>query len=294
MDFGRLITAMVTPFDAEGRIDWEATGLLIDYLIDEQGTDSIVVCGTTGESPTLDDEEKIALFRFAVKRANGRVPVIAGTGSNNTAHSIRLTKEAEAAGADAVLLVAPYYNRPSQEGLYQHFRAIAESTKLPVMLYNVPGRTGVNLNADTTLRLARIPNIVATKDCAPTEQLTAIAAEAPAHFRVYSGDDSQTLPALAVGAHGIVSVASHIIGREMKTMIRAYVEGRTAEAAGLHQRLSPIFKGLFNCPHPVPNPVPVKFALNHLGIPVGGVRLPLVPLTEAEAAFVRNLLDNRK
>jgi len=291
MDFGRLITAMVTPFDAEGRIDWEAVGRLIDYLIDEQGTDSIVVSGTTGESPTLDDDEKIQLFRFAVERAGGRVPVIAGTGSNNTAHSIHLTKEAEAAGADGVLLVAPYYNKPSQEGLYQHFRAIAESTKLPVMLYNVPGRTGVNLNADTTLRLAQIPNIVATKDCAPTEQLTAIAAAAPAHFRVYSGDDSQTLPALAVGAYGIVSVASHIVGRDMKRMIQAYVEGRTAEAAKLHQRLSPIFKGLFNCPHPVPNPVPVKYALNHLGIPVGGVRLPLVPLDEAEAAFVRNLLS---
>jgi 4-hydroxy-tetrahydrodipicolinate synthase len=294
MDFGRLITAMVTPFDAEGRIDWEATGRLIDYLIDEQGTDSIVVSGTTGESPTLEDDEKLELFRFAVERVGGRVPVIAGTGSNNTAHSIHLTKEAEAAGVDGILLVAPYYNRPSQEGLYQHFRAIAEATKLPVMIYNVPGRTGVNVNADTTLRLARIPNIVATKDCAPTEQLTAIAAEAPAHFRVYSGDDSQTLPAMAVGAHGIVSVASHIIGREMKSMIAAYVEGRTAEAARLHQRLSPIFKGLFNCPHPVPNPVPVKYALNHLGIPVGGVRLPLAPLTEAEAAFVRNLLDNRK
>jgi len=295
MDFGRLITAMVTPFDAEGRIDWEATGRLIDYLIDEQGTDSIVVSGTTGESPTLEDDEKLELFRYAVERVRGRVPVIAGTGSNNTAHSIHLTKEAEAAGVDGILLVAPYYNKPSQEGLYQHFRAIAEATKLPVMIYNVPGRTGVNVNADTTLRLARIPNIVATKDCAPTEQLTAIAAEAPSHFRVYSGDDSQTLPAMAVGAHGIVSVASHIVGREMKRMIEAHVEGRPAEAARLNQQLSPIFKGLFNCPHPVPNPVPVKYALSHLGIiPTGAVRLPLVPLTDAEAAFVRNLLDNRK
>jgi dihydrodipicolinate synthase len=294
MEFGRLITAMVTPFDAEGRIDWEATGRLIDYLIGEQGTDSIVVCGTTGESPTLDDDEKIALYKFAVERAAGRVPIIAGTGSNNTAHSIHLTKEAEAVGVDGILLVSPYYNKPSQEGLYRHFRAVAEATKLPVMIYNVPGRTGVNINADTTLRLAQIPNIFATKDCAPTEQLTAIAAEAPAHFKVYSGDDSQTLPALSVGAYGIVSVASHIIGREMKQMIHAYVEGRTAEAAKLHQRLSPIFRGLFNCPHPVPNPVPVKYALNHIGIPVGGVRLPLAPLTESEAAFVRNLLDNRE
>jgi 4-hydroxy-tetrahydrodipicolinate synthase len=295
MDFGRLITAMVTPFDAEGKIDWEATGRLIDHLIDEQGTDSIVVSGTTGESPTLDDDEKLELFRFAVKRVAGRVPVIAGTGSNDTAHSIRLTKEAEATGVDGILLVAPYYNRPSQEGLYLHFRAVAEATKLPVMIYNVPGRTGVNVSADTTLRLAQMPNIVATKDCAPTEQLTAIAAEAPSHFRVYSGDDSQTLPAMAVGAHGIVSVASHVVGREMKRMIEAHVEGRTAEAARLHQKLSPIFRGLFNCPHPVPNPVPVKYALYLRGvIPSAGVRLPLAPLTDAEAAFVRNLLDNRE
>lgn len=294
MDFGRLITAMVTPFDAEGQIDWETAGRLIDFLIEEQGSDSLVICGTTGESPTLDDDEKAALFRFAVERAAGRVPIIAGTGSYNTAHSIELTKKAEEAGADGILLVSPYYNKPSQEGLYRHFRAIAESTKLPVMIYNVPGRTAVNIDADTTLRLAQIPNIVATKDCAPTEQITAIAAGAPAHFKVYSGDDSQTLPVLAVGGYGIVSVASHIVGREMKQMIEAYVAGRTAEAAALHQRLSPIFKGLFNCPHPVPNPVPVKYALGHIGLPVGGVRQPLVPLNEAEAAFLRNLLDNHK
>ena len=292
MDFGRLITAMVTPFGSDGRIDWETTGKLIDYLIEEQASDSLVVCGTTGESPTLGDEEKIELYRFAARRAAGRARVIAGTGSNNTAHSIHLTKEAEAAGVDGILLVAPYYNKPSQEGLYLHFRAIAESTKLPVMLYNVPGRTGVNLDASTTLRLAELPNVFATKDCAPLEQLTAIAAEAPEGFVVYSGDDSATLPALAIGAHGIVSVASHIIGKEMKRMIQAYTEGRAQEAAKLHQQLSPIFKGLFNCPHPVPNPVPVKAALALKGLPVGGVRLPLAPATDAELAFIRKLLES--
>lgn len=292
MDFGRLITAMVTPFDANGEIDWETTGRLIDYLIEEQQSDSLVVCGTTGESPTLSDEEKVALFRFAVERAAGRVPVIAGTGSNNTAHSIHLTKEAEAAGADGVLLVAPYYNRPNQEGLYLHFRAIAESTKLPVMLYNVPGRTVVNIDVSTTLRLAALPNVVATKDCASTEQLTAIAHGAPEGFRVYSGDDSAALPAMSVGAHGIVSVASHIIGKEMKQMIGAFTEGRSGEAARLHQALLPIFKGLFNCPHPVPNPVPVKYALGLKGLPVGGVRLPLAPLSDGEADFVRKLIGS--
>ncbi|MGO4184708.1 4-hydroxy-tetrahydrodipicolinate synthase, partial [Paenibacillus sp. TAF43_2] len=210
MEFGRLITAMVTPFDADGHIDWETTAKLIDYLIEEQQSDSLVVSGTTGESPTLSDEEKLELFRFAVKHANGRCKIIAGTGSNNTAHSIHLTKDAEAAGVDGILLVAPYYNRPSQEGLYQHFKAIAGATKLPILLYNVEGRTGVNISVETTLRLAQIDNVVATKDCASTDQLTQIISGAPAGFKVYSGDDSATLPALAIGAYGIVSVAGHV------------------------------------------------------------------------------------
>jgi len=231
MEFGRLITAMVTPFDADGQIDWSTTGRLIDYLIEEQQSDSLVISGTTGESPTLSDEEKVELFRFAVKHADGRCKIIAGTGSNNTAHSIHLTKNAEAAGVDGILLVVPYYNRPSQEGLYQHFKSIAEATALPIFLYNVEGRTGVNLSVDTTLRLAEIPNVIATKDCASTDQLTQIISAAPEGFKVYSGDDSATLPALSVGAYGIVSVSSHIIGSEMKQMITAYVEGNVQEAA---------------------------------------------------------------
>lgn len=290
MEFGRLITAMVTPFDADGHIDWETTAKLIDYLIEEQQSDSLVVSGTTGESPTLSDEEKLELFRFAVKHANGRCKIIAGTGSNNTAHSIHLTKDADAAGVDGILLVAPYYNRPSQEGLYQHFKAIAEATKLPILLYNVEGRTGVNISIETTLRLAQIDNVVATKDCASTDQLTQIISGAPAGFKVYSGDDSATLPALAIGAYGIVSVAGHVVGAQMKQLIEAYVNGNVQEAARINGILHPIFRGLFNCPHPVPNPVAVKFALGLKGLPVGGVRLPLVTVTEAEAAFLRNLL----
>jgi len=289
MDFGRLITAMVTPFDNEGNIDWTTTERLVERLIVEEQTDSIVVAGTTGESPTLTHDEKLQLFSFVLKQAAGRVKVIAGTGSNNTRDSIELSQEAEKLGVDGLLLVAPYYNKPSQEGLYLHFKAIAESVKIPVVLYNVESRTAVNISVQTTLRLAQIPNVVATKDCANLEQLASIAAAAPDGFRVYSGDDSATLPALAVGAHGIVSVASHIVGKELKKMISSYITGDAANAAKLHQEPLPTFKGLFNCPHPTPNPVPVKHALALTGLPVGSVRLPLAPITEAEAAFVASL-----
>ncbi|MFC4775336.1 4-hydroxy-tetrahydrodipicolinate synthase [Paenibacillus sp. GCM10023252] len=290
MEFGRLITAMVTPFDGDGQINWTAAGEMIDYLIGEQQSDSLVVCGTTGESPTLSDDEKLALFRYAVERAAGRCRIIAGTGSNNTAHSIHLTQLAEEAGVDGILLVAPYYNKPSQEGLYQHFAAIAAATSLPVMLYNVQGRTGVNLSVETTLRLAELPNVAATKDCASLEQLTQIITGAPAGFRVYSGDDSSALPALSVGAYGVVSVASHIVGTKMKRMIEAYVGGQVAEAAELHRECYPVFSGLFNCPHPVPNPVAVKYALTLKGMSVGGVRLPLVEATESEKTFISKLV----
>ncbi|MCU6707160.1 4-hydroxy-tetrahydrodipicolinate synthase [Paenibacillus sp. J5C_2022] len=290
MDFGRLITAMVTPFDASGAIDWPTAGKLIDYLIEEQQSDSLVVAGTTGESPTLSEEEKLELFQFVVKHAAGRCKVIAGTGSNNTAHSIHLTKAAEACGVDGILLVAPYYNKPSQEGLYQHFKAVAESTSLPIMLYNVEGRTGVNISVDTTLRLALIENVVATKDCASVDQLIQIVSAAPSGFKVYSGEDSATLPVLSVGGYGIVSVASHIVGAEMKRLIETYLQGNVQEAARLNGKLFPVFKGLFQCPHPVPNPVAVKYALGLKGLPVGDVRLPLVTVNEAEAEFIRALI----
>lgn len=292
MDFGRLITAMVTPFDANGDIHWDETARLIDYLIEEQKSDSLVIAGTTGESPTLNEDEKLKLFQFAVRHAAGRSKVIAGTGSNDTAHSIELTQKAEQCGVDGILLVAPYYNKPNQEGLFRHFEAIAKSTSLPVMLYNVPGRTGISLSTATTLRLAEIPNIVATKECASLDQVTQIVAGAPEQFIVYSGDDSATLPALSVGAFGIVSVASHVAGSVMKDMIEAYVQGHVQEAAKLHQKLFPLFKGLFECPDPLPNPSAVKYALEVKGFEVGGVRLPLISPSENESAFIRKMLED--
>jgi 4-hydroxy-tetrahydrodipicolinate synthase len=291
MSFGRLITAMVTPFNEQLKIDWEATGRLIDYLIEEQKSDSLVISGTTGESPTLSDEEKIALFRFSAKHAAGRAKIIAGTGSNETAHSVQLTKQAEQAGVDGILLVAPYYNKPSQEGIYQHFRTIAEATTLPVILYNVPSRTVVSISSETTLRLAQIPNIVATKECASLGQMTEIVSGAPEGFVLYSGDDAITLPTLSVGGYGIISVASHLIGAKMKDLISAYLEGRVKDAIAINSECYPIFNGLFNCPHPVPNPVAVKYALTMRGVQVGGVRLPLVPVNDSEAQFLHQLLE---
>lgn len=288
MDFGRLATAMVTPFDENGQIDWDQTAKLIDFLIDSQKSDTLVVSGTTGESPTLSLEEKLHLFDFAVKHAAGRCKIIAGTGTNSTEASIYLTKEAEKLGADGALLVVPYYNKPNQEGLYRHFEAIAKSTSLPIMLYNVPSRTVVSLSAQTILRLAEIHNIVAVKECAPLDQVATIAAAAPAHFKIYSGDDSSALPAIAVGAYGIISVASHIAGAEIKQMVLSFAEGQVAEAAKLHQKLLPLFKGLFE----VPNPVAIKFALNELNVRVGETRLPLVPATEQEQAAIRKLIAN--
>lgn len=290
MDFGRLITAMVTPFDGEGEINWDVTSQLVDYLIEDQKSDALIVCGTTGESPTLSDEEKLSLFSFVLEKANGRCKIIAGTGSNNTKHSIHLTKEAEKIGVDGVLVVVPYYNKPNQEGLYQHFAAIAESTTLPVILYNVPGRTGVSMSAATTLRLAEIPNIVATKECASVDQITRIVSACPDDFCVYTGDDSSGLASLAVGGYGIISVASHVVGAEMAEMIDAFNAGKVKRAGELHRKLFPVFKGLFECPEPLPNPSAVKYALSLKGLKVGSVRLPLISPTEAEAKFIESLI----
>jgi 4-hydroxy-tetrahydrodipicolinate synthase len=287
LNFGRVSTAMVTPFDRKGNIDFTKTTQLIQYLI-ENGSDSLVVAGTTGESPTLTKEEKIALFRHVVKVVNGRVPVIAGTGSNNTHASIELTKKAIEAGVDAIMLVAPYYNKPSQEGLFQHFKAIAESTSLPVMLYNIPGRSSVNVSPETVIRLSEIENIVAVKEASgDLDSMTEIISHTPDDFMLYSGDDGLTLPVLSIGGTGIVSVASHIIGNEMQEMVTAFIGGNPMQAAGLHQKLLPIMKGLFTSP----NPTPVKTALQMKGLDVGSVRLPLIPLTEVERAKLSQLLN---
>ncbi|MGV3266286.1 4-hydroxy-tetrahydrodipicolinate synthase [Cytobacillus pseudoceanisediminis] len=283
--FGRVSTAMVTPFDHKGHIDFPKTTQLINHLI-ENGTDSLVIAGTTGESPTLTKEEKLALFKHAVKVADKRVPVIAGTGSNNTYESIELTKKAEQIGVDAIMIVAPYYNKPNQEGLYQHFKAIAENTSLPVMVYNIPGRSSVNILPETIIRLSEIPNIAAVKEASgDLNAMAKIIANTDKDFMLYSGDDGLTLPCMAIGGTGIVSVASHVIGNEMQEMITAYLNGENEKAAKIHQKILPIMEGLFAAP----SPVPVKTALQLRGLDVGSVRLPMVPLTEQERSAVAAL-----
>lgn len=241
--FGRVSTAMVTPFDSKGHIDFAKTTLLINHLI-ENGSDSLVIAGTTGESPTLSKEEKIALFQHVVKVVDKRVPVIAGTGSNNTYATIELTKKAEEIGVDAVMIVAPYYNKPNQEGLYQHFKAAAEATTLPVMVYNIPGRSVVNILPETIIRLSKIPNIVAVKEASGNlNAMTAIIAGTDDDFLLYSGDDGLTIPVLSIGGVGIVSVASHVIGNEMQEMVSAFINGDIQEAAKKHQQLLPLMEG---------------------------------------------------
>ncbi|WP_102693892.1 4-hydroxy-tetrahydrodipicolinate synthase [Rummeliibacillus pycnus] len=286
MNFGQILTAMVTPFDQNGEIDFPATKNLINYLI-ANGTDGLVVAGTTGESPTLSTEEKVELFKFVVDTVAGRVPVIAGTGSNNTRASVNLTKLAEDTGVDGIMLVVPYYNKPSQEGLYQHFKTIAEATTLPIVLYNIPGRSVINMAVETVVRLAQIPNIVAIKDASGNlDAMAETISQTPEEFSVYTGEDSLTLPALSIGATGVISVASHIIGNEMQAMITKFKNGNTQEAAQDHRRYLPIFNGLFAAP----NPSPVKAALNLKGIPVGGVRLPIIPLNDNEINALQEVL----
>ncbi|HLR24121.1 MAG TPA: 4-hydroxy-tetrahydrodipicolinate synthase [Pseudogracilibacillus sp.] len=279
MNFGRVLTAMVTPFDHQGEVDYPATKNLIDHLI-ANGTDALVVAGTTGESPTLTNEEKVALFSFAVKEVNGRIPVIAGTGSNNTRESIALTAEAESTGVDGVMLVVPYYNKPNQEGMYQHFKTIAESTSLPVMMYNVPGRTASVLEPDTVVRLASdVDNIVSVKEASGNlDAIADIIERTDEDFTLYSGDDGLTLPILAIGGTGIVSVSSHVLGQEMQQMVQAHFAGRPSEAAAIHREILPKCQALFSAP----SPTPVKAVLNMAGVPVGDVRLPLVPLSDEE------------
>ncbi|WP_146552086.1 4-hydroxy-tetrahydrodipicolinate synthase [Rummeliibacillus sp. SL167] len=278
MNIGSIATAMITPFREDGSIHFEMVSDVVEHLI-ANGTDSIVVCGTTGESPTLSHDEKVALIRFVVKTVHNRVTVIAGTGSNNTQASIDLTKEAEAAGADGIMLVAPYYNKPSQRGMYKHFAAIAQSTTLPIMLYNIPGRSIVNIQPQTVLQLSKIPNIQIVKEASGNlDQMTEILAGAPDGFTVYSGDDGLTLPLLSIGGAGVVSVAAHVVGNDMQKMVKAFKEGRHKEAASIHQALLPLIRALFA----TPNPSTVKYALTKLGIGSEYVRSPITLLTDEE------------
>ncbi|GIV20028.1 MAG: 4-hydroxy-tetrahydrodipicolinate synthase [Armatimonadota bacterium] len=286
VNWGPVVTAMVTPFNEDLEVNYDAAQALAELLV-QTGSTGLVVSGTTGESPTLTHEEKVTLFRKVKEAVGNRAAVLAGTSTYDTAESVRLSQEAERAGVDGLLLVAPYYNRPSQEGLYQHFKTIAHAVDLPVMIYNIPGRTGVNVEPATLLRLAEVHNIVAVKEASGNlNQMSEICANAPEGFVVYSGDDSLTLPLLAVGGVGVVSVASHVVGRDIRRMCEAFFAGRVQEAKSLHHRMLPLFKALF-C---TTNPVPVKAALNMLGANVGGVRLPLVEANEKEKEIVRKAL----
>jgi len=291
LNWGRVLTAMVTPFAADGSLDEPGIRRLVDYLLDH-GSDGLVASGTTGESPTLTWDEKLTLFSLVKEAVAGRGAVIAGTGGNNTAEAVKLSQEAGKLGMDGILLVAPYYNKPSQEGLYRHFRTIAEAVPLPVMIYNVPGRTSVNIEAGTVLRLARdVPNIVAVKEASGNlMQVSEIIAHAPEGFRVYSGEDGLVLPILAVGGYGVVSVTSHLVGDDLNQMHKAFFSGNLREAARLHASMLPIVRACFQ--PSTPSPVPVKAALNMLGIPVGKPRLPLVEATEAERAVVAKALED--
>jgi 4-hydroxy-tetrahydrodipicolinate synthase len=285
-DFGRVLTAMITPFKKDMTVDYSMARKLARHLA-QSGSDGLVVCGTTGESPTLSREEKIELFKVVAEEVGGQAVVIAGTGGNNTAASIELTKAAEKVGVDGVMTVCPYYNKPSQEGLYEHFKAIASSTHLPVMLYNIPGRTGVNLLPATVLKLSQISNIIAIKEAAGSmDQVSELRRMLPDSFAIYSGDDSLTLPMLALGAKGVVSVVSHVVGPELQKMVNAFTTGNTTLATQLHMRLLPIFKGLFI----TTNPVPVKAAMNLAGWQVGIPRLPLVEATAAEKEEIKRTL----
>lgn len=286
MDFGNVLTAMVTPFDLDGKIDFNATTNLVNYLL-ENGTDGLVVAGTTGESPTLTTKEKINLFSHVVKVVNKRVPVIAGTGSNDTAGSIALTKQAEACGVDAIMLVTPYYNKPNQRGLYEHFVKIASATELPIMLYNIPGRSVVNMEAETIIRLSKINNIVSVKEASgDLNQVSTIIEKTTTDFSIYCGEDGITLPMLSIGALGVVSVASHIVGADLKQMVSAFKQGKNNEAAAIHRRLLPVMNGMFI----YPSPTPVKYALEQKGLHVGGVRLPLVSLSEDEKSKIDKIV----
>ncbi|MGQ9698072.1 MAG: 4-hydroxy-tetrahydrodipicolinate synthase [Armatimonadota bacterium] len=283
MRLGRLLTAMVTPFDADLNVDYGRARELARMLV-SNGSDGVVVSGTTGESPTLTNEEKLRLFKEVKEELGDSYAVVAGTGNYCTSESVELTRAAAEVGVDAVMAVVPYYNNPPQEGLYRHFRAIAEASPVPLILYNVPSRSPRNLEPSTVVRLASdVKNVVAVKEASKNlEQITEIIAKTPEGFLVYSGDDSTTLPILGVGGYGIISVASHVVGPQIRRMIDAFVEGRTSEAQAINRKLIPLFKALFV----TSNPIPVKAALRLSGFPVGGLRLPLVEATEAEEAVI--------
>lgn len=288
-ELGEVITAMVTPFNEKLEVDYEKVESLAYQLINT-GSDSILVAATTGEAPTLSADEVSEILSSAKRAVQNNAKVILGAGSNSTEHAVKLAKKAEKDGADAILSVVPYYNKPSQAGMIEHFSAVAEATELPIILYNIPSRTGVNMSVETVKTLARkYSNIVALKQsCADMDMLTELRTHCPSDFAIYSGDDSLTLPMLALGATGVISVASHLFGKEIKSMIRNFKTGDVMTARNMHMKLYPIFKKLFMAP----NPVPIKAALAYKEIIQDYVRRPLVELTKQEKAELIFTLDS--
>ncbi len=285
---GRLLTAMVTPFDEEGKVDYEQAKRLALALLNS-GSEGLAVVGTTGESPTLIRDEELRLFTEVKSVVGERGAVIAGTGSNSTAEALATTRAAEGTGIDACLLVVPYYNKPTQEGLYQHFKTIAQGTNLPCILYNVPSRTVVSLSADTVIKLSHIDNIIGVKEASGNlGEIAQIINNTDSDFLVWSGNDSDTLPILALGGYGVVSVASHLVGKQIREMLDSFTSGKIDKAASIHRHLLPLVKALFI----ISNPIPVKYALNHIGFNVGKPRLPLTEADEKSAAFIRDTLKN--
>lgn len=285
---GRLLTAMVTPFNEKGEVDYGQAKRLALALINA-GSDGLVLAGTTGESPTLVREEELRLFSEVKSAVGKRGTIIAGTGSNSTAEAVKATKAAERVGVDACLLVVPYYNKPTQEGLYQHFKTIAQSTSLPCILYNVPSRTVVSLSADTTIRLSQIDNIIGVKEASGNlDQISKIISNTRDDFLVYSGNDGDTFSIMVLGGYGVISVASHLVGNQLKEMIDNITNGEIDKAASIHHRLLPLINALFI----VANPIPLKYALNYIGFNVGKPRLPLTEPDEKSAAFIKDALKN--
>ncbi len=288
-DAGEVITAMVTPFNKNKEVDYDKVEELAKHLVNN-GSDAIIIAGTTGESPTLTHEEELEILSTVKRAVANKAKVIFGAGSNSTDTAIEMTKRGEKEGADAILSVVPYYNKPSQSGMIAHFSAIAESTSLPVILYNIPGRTVVNMTVDTIKTLAeKYSNIVAVKQSfGDMDVVSELKNACPENFMIYSGDDSLTLPMLSLGAEGVVSVASHICGNEIKSMIHNFKSGQIHAAKNMHLRLYPIFKKIFMAP----NPVPIKAVLAKTGLIEEYVRRPLVELTESEKAELFNVTDN--
>jgi 4-hydroxy-tetrahydrodipicolinate synthase len=281
---------MVTPFNEKGEVDYEQSKRLALALLNS-GSDGIVVVGTTGESPTLVREEELRLFREIKAVVGDRGTVIAGTGSNSTAEAVETTKEAEKIGVDGCLLVVPYYNKPTQEGLYQHFKTIAESTSLPCIMYNVPSRTVTSMAPSTVIRLSQIENIIGIKEAsANMENVSEIIRGARTGFTIWSGNDTDTFPILSLGGYGVVSVASHLVGNQIKDMINKFIEGQIFEAANIHHKLMPLVNALFI----VSNPIPVKYALNQVGFNVGKPRLPLTEPDEKTAQIIKDVLKDYK